>query len=141
MEGPLQTARQIELRSFAAAMPDAFIDFTFGDVVAKVGKRIFAYLGTAEFPAMTVKLVASHVQALTFECVAPTGYGLARHGWVTCSTDSTNRPPLEVMQDWIDESYCLVASKRLVALREELMHRPVETPAGSQRSHPGQQPN
>ena len=65
MEGPLQTARQIELRSLAAAMPDAFSDLAFGDVVAKVGKRIFVHLGNAEFPAVTVKIGASHVQALT----------------------------------------------------------------------------
>ncbi|HCO04283.1 MAG TPA: dGTPase, partial [Actinobacteria bacterium] len=44
----------------------------------------------------------------------PTGYGLGKAGWVTVPIrDST--PPLAVLTDWVEESYRLVAPKRLIA--------------------------
>ena len=44
----------------------------------------------------------------------PTRYGLGRGGWVTVPFQEAS-PPLEVLTDWVEESYRLVAPKVLVA--------------------------
>jgi predicted DNA-binding protein (MmcQ/YjbR family) len=86
--------------------------------VVKVNKKIFVFLGVEDSeqypPTVGVKLRDSHDQALTVEGAAPTGYGLGRAGWVTVPLTGSP-PPVEVMQDWVEESYRIVAPKRLVA--------------------------
>ena len=47
--------------------------------------------------------------------VTPMGYGLGRHGWVTVDIGAGDDAPVDLLCDWIDESYRLVATKRLVA--------------------------
>ena len=96
-------------------MPGAY-DHPWDEDVAKVGKKIFAFLGSdaSPEPAMTVKLCDSHEQALAVPGSAPTGYGLGRAGWVTVPFRATT-PPLDVLKDWVEESYRIVAPKRLVA--------------------------
>jgi predicted DNA-binding protein (MmcQ/YjbR family) len=63
---------------------------------------------------MTVKLAESQAHALSIEGAAPTGYGLGKSGWVNVPVDA---PGLEhdLLCDWIEESYRIVAPKRLVA--------------------------
>ena len=46
---------------------------------------------------------------------SPTGYGLGRGGWVTSAFDADEDPPVDILCDWIEESYRAVAPKRLVA--------------------------
>ena len=64
-------------------------------------------------PLMTVKLVESHGHALAIEGAEPTRYGLGPSGWSTfpCAKGVT----LDLLRDWIEESYRIVAPKRLVA--------------------------
>jgi len=70
---------------------------------------------------MTVKLRGdSHLHALSVPGAAPTGYGLGRSGWVTVPFRGA-APPVDVLKDWVEESYRLVAPKKLVA---ELDRRP-----------------
>jgi len=68
-----------------------------------------------------VKLPESREEALTVSWCAPSGYGLGRHGWVSVAVPVDVDPPVDVLADWIDESYRAVAPKRLVA---ELDRRP-----------------
>ena len=63
---------------------------------------------------LTVKLHDSHDEALTFEWVEPSRYGLDRGGWVTCA--APDDVPAEMLTAWIAESYRLVAPKRLASL-------------------------
>ena len=44
----------------------------------------------------------------------PTHYGLGKHGWVTAHLDPKRKPPLELIEAWIDESYRAVAPKKQV---------------------------
>lgn len=60
-----------------------------------------------------MKLRDSREQALFSPGAEPTGYGLGRAGWVT--VPFTDAPPLGVLKDWVEESYRIVAPKRLVA--------------------------
>jgi predicted DNA-binding protein (MmcQ/YjbR family) len=108
--------------AFALRFPGAYEDHPWEEDVAKVNKKIFVFLGMPDSPdpGMTVKLRDSHEQALSVPGAEPTGYGLGRAGWVTVPFRDTT-PPLDVLKDWVEESYRVVAPKRLVA---ELDDRP-----------------
>jgi predicted DNA-binding protein (MmcQ/YjbR family) len=100
-----------KLATFALGLPGAEEDFPWGERVVKVRGKIFVFLG-ATGPTITVKLVESHPHALSVEGAAPTGYGLGRAGWVTVPIADL---PFATLRDWVEESYRIVAPKRLVA--------------------------
>jgi predicted DNA-binding protein (MmcQ/YjbR family) len=107
------------LREFALSLPEAHEDFPWGESVIKVSKKVFVFLGGEEptekwSPCFTVKLRDAHGHALSLPGAAPAGYGLGKAGWVTVPfTD--DMPDAEVLGDWVEESYRIVAPKRLVA--------------------------
>lgn len=106
------------LRGFALGLPGAWQDFPWeDDMVAKVGKKVFAFLGQAEVGEdhhVSLKLPDSAEQALALRCCEPTGYGLGRASWVTVDVGATDCPPVEVLLDWVEESYRTIAPKSLV---------------------------
>ena len=105
------------LSSFALSLPAATEDFPWGDRVAKVNGKIFAFLGSTETPSsrrITVKLDESHAHALAIEGAERTGYGLGRAGWVTVPVEADGIT-LALLRDWVEESYRIVAPRRLVA--------------------------
>ena len=108
------------LRGFALGLPGAWEDFPWeDDMVAKVGKKVFAFLGRAEVGVdyrISLKLPDSVEQALALRCCEPTGYGLGRASWVTISLAGDDCPPVEVLLDWVEESYRAIAPKRAVKL-------------------------
>jgi predicted DNA-binding protein (MmcQ/YjbR family) len=120
--GPAAARRSQRMRngllSFALSLPGAFEDHPWGDeAVAKVNGKIFVFFGAGEGTpdiAIAVKLDESLEQALAVPGAAPTGYGLGRGGWVTVPLLPTT-PPLDVLKDWVEESYRRVAPKRLAA--------------------------
>ena len=120
-------------REFALSLPGAFEDHPWGEDVAKVNGKVFVFLGTAGSPTqrMTVKLVESHGHALSVEGAEPTGYGLGRSGWVTIPLRAPG-VTVELLRDWIEESYRIVAPRTLVAEldREPPQRRPAR-PTGS----------
>ena len=65
-------------------------------------------------PRITVKLDESHAHALAIEGAEPTGYGLGASGWVTVPVRAPGLS-LDVLRDWVEESYRIVAPKGLVA--------------------------
>ncbi len=105
------------VRQFAGGLPDAYEDFPWEELVVKVGKKIFVFLGSPSGVPLSVgvKLRESHEAALALGFTSPMGYGLGRHGWVTASFAADDEPPVDLLCDWIDESYRLVAGKRRVA--------------------------
>ncbi len=104
-----------ELLKFALGYPAAYQDSPWGERVAKVGKRVFVFFHVpGRELSVTVKLPSSATVALGLPFVSPTGYGLARSGWVTASFGPRDRPPVVVLKQWIDESYRAVAPKKLV---------------------------
>ena len=121
MSRPRATRRRV--LEFALELPEAYLDHPWGEDVAKVNKKIFVFLGLEDSsrPGMSVKLRDSHEQALSIPGTGPTGYGLGRGGWVDVPFRDTT-PPIDVLKDWVEESYRIVAPKRLVA---ELDERPV----------------
>ena len=105
--------------SFALGLPGAWEDHPWGDAVVKVGKKIFVFTGGGdaegvEEGGVTVKLTASHDEALSFPGAAPTAYGLGKAGWVSVPL-RPNGPSADVVCDWIEESYRQIAIKKLIA--------------------------
>ena len=105
--------------AFALGLPEAHLDHPWGEDVAKVGKKVFVFFGTAEAdePGMSVKLPESREQALSSPGAEPTGYGLGRAGWV--SIPFRGAPPPAILRDWVEESYRAVAPRRLVTALDE----------------------
>jgi predicted DNA-binding protein (MmcQ/YjbR family) len=103
-----------QLRSFALSLPEAHEDFPWGESVVKVRKKVFVFLGTEQSARITVKLAESHAHALSIEGAEPTGYGLGRSGWMTVPLRARG-VSVGILRDWVEESYCLVAPKRLLA--------------------------
>jgi predicted DNA-binding protein (MmcQ/YjbR family) len=103
-----------KLRDFALSFPGAIEDHPWGEDVAKVNGRIFVFLGSSTSRSMTVKLDESHGHALAIDGAEPTGYGLGKSGWVTVPLRAPG-VSLGLLRDLVEESYRIVAPKRLVA--------------------------
>jgi predicted DNA-binding protein (MmcQ/YjbR family) len=99
---------------FALSLPETYEDHPWGEDVVKVRGKIFVFLGTAKSRRMTVKLEESHAHALAVDGAEPTGYGLGKAGWVTVPLRAPG-VTTDVLRDWVEESYRIVAPKRLVA--------------------------
>ena len=107
------------LVQFALGLPGAFEDHPWGEIVAKVNKKVFVFFGSGEGEGgMSVKLDESLEQALAVPGASPTGYGLGKAGWVSLSF-GPGAPPLDVLKDWVEESYRRVAPKRLAKELDE----------------------
>jgi predicted DNA-binding protein (MmcQ/YjbR family) len=116
-------ALRAKVLAFALTLPEAWLDHPWGEDVVKVGTKVFAFLGTegSDEPGMSVKLPDSREQALAVPGAEPTGYGLGRAGWV--SIPFAGAPPVGVLRDWLEESYRIVAPKRLVSGLDEAPSR------------------
>ena len=112
--------KRAKVREFALGLPGATEEFPWGETVAKVNKKVFVFLGVDDgsYPlAMTVKLTddAFHAHALTSPGAEPAGYGLGKAGWVRVPLAEQGAPAAELLCDWVEESYRVIAPKRLIA--------------------------
>jgi predicted DNA-binding protein (MmcQ/YjbR family) len=108
-------AAEKKLRAHGLAKPQAYEEFPWGDRALKVAKKMFAIMNCdAEHGlSLTVKLGALSDEALQLPFAEPTGYGLGKSGWVTARFGRGAEPPVGILCDWIDESYALVAPKKI----------------------------
>jgi predicted DNA-binding protein (MmcQ/YjbR family) len=108
---------EASLRAFARQYPEAYEDFPWGECVVKVRNKIFAFVGcNEEGLGFCAKLPQSSRVALIHPFTKPAGYGLGKSGWVEARFGLDDDVPLELLKEWIDESYRAVAPKKLVAL-------------------------
>jgi predicted DNA-binding protein (MmcQ/YjbR family) len=113
-------AEKVRARLLRAALgfPGAWEDHPWGETVVKVDKKVFVFLGMDEAgengPRFGVKLLASHAEALGVDGITQMGYGLGKAGWVDVRI-ARAEVPVEVFEDWVEESYRTVALKRRVA--------------------------
>ena len=70
---------------------------------------------SAERLSLTTKLPASSEMARLLPYVSATGYGLGKSGWVTAKFGPDDEAPIEMLREWIDESFRAVVPKRLAA--------------------------
>jgi predicted DNA-binding protein (MmcQ/YjbR family) len=114
MATPAQARKK--LLAYALRFPEAYEDHPWGEDVAKVNKKVFVFFGVAQKGTfgLSTKLPESREFAMTFPFTEPTGYGLGKAGWISCSFEAGDDIPVDMLMDWIDESYRAVAPKRLV---------------------------
>jgi predicted DNA-binding protein (MmcQ/YjbR family) len=125
-------AVKAQLLKYALAKPDATLQHPWGENVAKVRGKVFAFFGLEEPDAkyadylMGVKLAKALLYAKSLPFVEAMGYGLGKSGWV--SVKKPKGPiPTALFEEWIDESYAIVAPTRKT---------PVSTAAPKARGRP-----
>ena len=97
------------------SLPGAHEDFPWGESVAKVQKKVFVFLGKPDdLTGVSVKLVRSHGYVASQAYASPTGYGLGKAGWLDIRFGS-KAPSLALITEWVIESYCAVAPKKLIS--------------------------
>lgn len=119
------------VREFALGLPSAAEDFPWGESVVKIEKRsveppawrhglvhgpMFLWLGRrdAEAQSISVKLTRSHDHAVRVAHAVPTTTsGLGQWGWLTVRLSAAD---IDVVCDWIEESYRNVAPRKLIAV-------------------------
>ena len=103
------------LMKLALSYPEAWEDNPWDDTCVKVRKKIFVFVGIFDgHLSVTVKLPESHDFALSLDETSPTGYGLGRAGWVSARYPLRSEVPMDLLEEWVDESYRAVAPKTLV---------------------------
>jgi predicted DNA-binding protein (MmcQ/YjbR family) len=130
-----QKARAV-LREFALAFPGAHEDFPWGESVIKVAKKVFVFLGREgdAGTGMSVKLPVSGADLLELPFAEPTGYGLGKSGWVTIQFAPGEAAPMDLMRQWIEESYRAVAPKKLAAQRGDGEAAPAKKRVAAKKS-------
>jgi predicted DNA-binding protein (MmcQ/YjbR family) len=115
------------VRTFALSLPDAWEDHPWDHWVAKVGKKVFVFgpneMEDGSGTNINVKLLDSGPAVLELPFTEPAGYGLGKSGWVNAHFPYEAPLPIDLLEDWIDESYRAIAgvrrNKRLDALLAE----------------------
>lgn len=105
------------LRRFGLAYPGAHLKSPWPDHKdLAVNDKTFCYLSVEGAPfSISCKLPETGDAALLLPFTEPTGYGLGKSGWVSASFEDHPLPPIELFEQWIDESYRAQAPKRLIA--------------------------
>ncbi len=105
------------LRRCALSFPETREDFPWGHRAFKVGGKAFLFMARERGTlSLSVKLPASGPMALSLPFAQPTGYGLGKSGWITASFSPREKPPVDVLRRWIEESYRAIAPRKVVAL-------------------------
>ena len=103
------------LLKVALEYPEAWEDHPWDENVVKVRKKIFVFANIYDGKlGITVKLPDSRDFALSHEWAEPSGYGLGRAGWVSAAIPLREDVPIDLFEEWIDESYRAIAPKTLV---------------------------
>jgi predicted DNA-binding protein (MmcQ/YjbR family) len=107
------------LRETAMAYPEATEEFPWGHRAIKVRGKVFVFLHLIDgVLTMGVKLPVSNELALALPFATPTEYGLGKSGWVTARFGAKDPVPVEMLSEWIDESFRAVAPKKVLAALE-----------------------
>jgi predicted DNA-binding protein (MmcQ/YjbR family) len=103
------------LRKHGLSYPEVTEDFPWGHTALKVKGKVFVFLSDHEDEvSISVKLPQSRDMAIDLPFTEPTHYGMGKHGWVTAHLRPKEKPPLDLIKAWIDESYRAIAPKKLV---------------------------
>ena len=106
------------IRKFALSLPGAYEEFPWEESVAKVNKKVFVFMGVdnpKQYPlGMTVKIPALAGIVTSLEACELAGYGLGKAGWVSVKFAAADCPDLDTLKEWIEDSYRLIAPKKLV---------------------------
>ncbi len=114
----MATLKQIfaRLRAKALAYPETREDLPWGESAIKVKGKTFVFMRVDKKTLhLSIKLPHSKEFALEYPFTRPTPYGLGKSGWVTAEFAAKDKPPLDVLEAWIDESFFAIAPKKVSA--------------------------
>jgi predicted DNA-binding protein (MmcQ/YjbR family) len=133
------TNAESALRQYALTYPESHEDFPWGHCAIKVKGKVFLILSHGREDEgevvlnLTVKLPESGRWALTLPYTEPTGYGLGKSGWVSASFGAKDEVPLDILEQWVDESFRAVAPKRVLAKMQRVSEEPTTEAQRTQR--------
>jgi len=104
------------LEDFAMAFPETSNSPSCVNRSFRARKKGFMFLGEKDTGVLRlmVKLDAGIESANAVAEANPDGWSVKGPGWITGNFTDDEAPPLDVMMEWIDESYRLLAPKTLV---------------------------
>jgi predicted DNA-binding protein (MmcQ/YjbR family) len=106
---------EVALRKHALEYPLAREDFPWEHSAFKVKGKVFLFMGwDKEKLGLSVKLPQSGKAALQLPFASPTRYGLGKSGWVSAQFKPGDAVPLEMLLEWVDESYRAIAPRKVV---------------------------
>ncbi len=109
------------LRAFALRFPETREDHPWGESAIKVRGKTFVFMGCSDDKLnLSLKLPQSREFALEYPFTRPTPYGLGKSGWVTASFARKEKPPLDVLESWIAESFRAIAPKKLATIAPDM---------------------
>jgi predicted DNA-binding protein (MmcQ/YjbR family) len=95
------------LQAYCLSFDGAWEDYPWGDIVCKVGPKIFTYLGaTSDIAGLTVKATKEDADVLVERPGVSRARYIGRHGWVTVQI--TDDADFDLAKDLIATSYALV---------------------------------
>ena len=107
---------ELSLKKHALSYPEVTEDHPWGHSAMKVKGKAFVFLSLEEDEvSISFKLPNSRDIAVDLPFTEPTHYGLGKHGWVTAHLRLKDKPPVDLIKAWIDESYRAIAPKKLVS--------------------------
>jgi DNA-binding transcriptional ArsR family regulator len=115
--GPtVPSAPESVLAKIALAYPEAVETASEAERIIKVRSRPFVLLrANQEGLRVMVKLAASRATALEQPFVEPVRYRIGKSDWIAAGFALADELPIELLWEWIDESYRLIAPRRLLA--------------------------
>lgn len=116
MTAPLKHPDAKGLRKAALGYPDTVEDFPWDHHAFKAtNKKVFLFLTALEDGGFncSLKLPFRQEEALKMKGAEPTGYGMAKSGWVTFTYGAKAKPPMDKLLDYLDESWRAVAPKKM----------------------------
>ncbi|HEV3339700.1 MAG TPA: MmcQ/YjbR family DNA-binding protein, partial [Pirellulales bacterium] len=110
---PAAAPTETVLRNIALAYPGAREDSEGRERAIKVGRRPFAVFRTMdEGFSMTARLPLSNKAALKEAFAEPVRYRLGTSEWVLARFAADDDVPIELLWEWIDESYRAIAPRK-----------------------------
>jgi predicted DNA-binding protein (MmcQ/YjbR family) len=114
------THAESAVRQAALAYPQTTEDHPWGHSAFKVKGKVFLFVSMHDGTLnVSMKLPVSGRAALSLAFAAPTGYGLGKSGWVSARFGPGDTVPLDMLREWLDESFRSVAPKRVLAALEK----------------------
>jgi predicted DNA-binding protein (MmcQ/YjbR family) len=95
-----------DIRAYCLDLPDAWEDYPWGDIVYKIGTKMFAALGGGETTNVTVKAAPEDAEILVQAPHVTVAPYVGRYGWVTVSV--VDEAALDQVMALISMSYDLV---------------------------------
>ena len=101
------------------AYPETREDFPWGHRAIKVKGKAFLFMAIGKNNdnvfSLSVKLPQTGEIALRLPFANSTGYGLGKSGWVTARFGPRDAVPVDMLREWIDESFRAIAPKQVLA--------------------------